>query len=204
MSIRAFRILGIEPTTNPRVIRAAFVRLSQIYHPDRFLGSPDALREEAEQRMQELTAAYNELRVAARTRAADPPEPFGDPDVAARRWREAILEREREDSKRLERWHRWERLEEQARARMRWESEIAASLSGVKPVRPASESESEHSGDRRPSLFEIRLEEARGLRNGALVRLEAADPPMHQRARRTSTKTTAATKAKRVTKKVRA
>ena len=35
MFAEAFQILGIEPTTNQRDIRAAYVRLVRIYHPDR-------------------------------------------------------------------------------------------------------------------------------------------------------------------------
>jgi len=178
MNIRAFRVLGIEPTTNQKVIRQAYVRLSQIYHPDRYVDASDAVREEAAGRMQSLTAAYNELRLAARRGAgAGSIEIFGDPKEEARRWRKAIAERDREEARRLERWQHWESLERQARARMRWESDIAASLAEDGSHNGSTQNRSEPASGRRASLLEIRLEEARGLRDGALVTLDGEEPP---------------------------
>ena len=62
MQSQAFETLGIEPTIDGRAIRAAFVRLARIYHPDRFAGQPPDVRSEAERRMKEAAAAYELLR----------------------------------------------------------------------------------------------------------------------------------------------
>jgi len=52
-----YAILGVNPTAEDIVIRAAYKALAQRYHPDRFAGSP----EEAHRRMSELTQAYEVL-----------------------------------------------------------------------------------------------------------------------------------------------
>lgn len=52
-----YAILGVHPTAEDVVIRAAFKALAQRYHPDRFTGSQD----EAHRRMSELTKAYEVL-----------------------------------------------------------------------------------------------------------------------------------------------
>lgn len=57
-----YAILGVHPTAEDVVIRAAFRALAQRYHPDRFSGSQD----EAHQRMSEITKAYEVLADPAR------------------------------------------------------------------------------------------------------------------------------------------
>ena len=69
---KAFHVLGIEPTGDGRAIRAAFLRLARIYHPDRFAGQPDDVRVEAERRMKEATVAYEALRGTRQKSAAAP------------------------------------------------------------------------------------------------------------------------------------
>ena len=52
-----YAILGVHPTAEDIVIRAAYKALAQRYHPDRFAGSKD----EAHRRMSDLTKAYEVL-----------------------------------------------------------------------------------------------------------------------------------------------
>jgi hypothetical protein len=52
-----YAILGVHPTAEDVVIRAAYKALAQRYHPDRFAGSKD----EAHRRMSDLTKAYEVL-----------------------------------------------------------------------------------------------------------------------------------------------
>lgn len=52
-----YAILGVNPTAEDIVIRAAYKALAQRYHPDRYPGS----QEEAHRRMSELTQAYEVL-----------------------------------------------------------------------------------------------------------------------------------------------
>jgi len=52
-----YAILGVLPTTEKAVIKAAYRALAQIYHPDRHEGS----KEDAEFRMRELNEAYSVL-----------------------------------------------------------------------------------------------------------------------------------------------
>lgn len=52
-----YTVLGVHPTAEDIVIRAAYKALAQRYHPDRFAGS----KEEAHRRMSDLTKAYEVL-----------------------------------------------------------------------------------------------------------------------------------------------
>ena len=52
-----YAVLGVHPTAEDIVIRAAYKALAQRYHPDRFAGSKD----EAHRRMSDLTKAYEVL-----------------------------------------------------------------------------------------------------------------------------------------------
>jgi curved DNA-binding protein CbpA len=54
-----FEVLGLHPSASQEEIVTAFKILAQIYHPDRFRDSPEAVRAEAEYRMRALNAAYN-------------------------------------------------------------------------------------------------------------------------------------------------
>lgn len=52
-----YSVLGVHPSAEDVVIRAAYKALAQRYHPDRFAGSKD----EAHRRMSELSIAYEVL-----------------------------------------------------------------------------------------------------------------------------------------------
>ena len=62
-----YAILGVHPTAEDIVIRAAYKALAQRYHPDRFAGSQD----EAHRRMSELTKAYDVLADPVRRQKYD-------------------------------------------------------------------------------------------------------------------------------------
>jgi curved DNA-binding protein CbpA len=130
MQQRAFEILGIEPTTDGRVIRSAFVRLARIYHPDRFVGQPADVRAEAERRMKEVVTAYESLRAAKKSAAARVQPPSNkrkkDPWEEVRRAREAVMARRLEQERSRARWMLWEELERQARERATYEAQQAS------------------------------------------------------------------------------
>jgi len=52
-----YAVLGVNPSAEDIVIRAAYKALAQRYHPDRYAGS----KEEAHRRMSEITRAYEVL-----------------------------------------------------------------------------------------------------------------------------------------------
>jgi hypothetical protein len=62
-----YAILGVHPTAEDIVIRAAYKALAQRYHPDRFAGSQD----EAHRKMSELTKAYDVLADPVRRQKYD-------------------------------------------------------------------------------------------------------------------------------------
>ena len=62
-----YAILGVDPTAEDIVIRAAYKALAQRYHPDRFVGSKD----EAHRRMSDLTKAYDVLADPVRRQKYD-------------------------------------------------------------------------------------------------------------------------------------
>ena len=174
---QAFDILGIEPTTDRRAIRAAFLRLARIYHPDRFAGMPDEVRVEAERRMKDATVAYESLR---RRRDEDPADDAGPPistedlQESARRYKEVIAAKEADDKRNRARWRRWEKIEMDARMRAEFDAQIAAAIAKdaddwerhVKPAaRPAREPSEAPADEKHPgkagSSFEKRLAAAR-------------------------------------------
>jgi curved DNA-binding protein CbpA len=124
---QAFETLGIEPTIDGRAIRTAFVRLARIYHPDRLVGQPEDVRVEAERRMKEASAAYELLRTSNKA-LHQGKSVFKDRDIqeAARKYRETMEERRREDAKQRIKWRRWEAIELEARERAEAESALAA------------------------------------------------------------------------------
>lgn len=169
----AFKVLGIEPTTDGRVIRNAYVRLARIYHPDRFTGMPPDVRSEAERRMKQATAAYESLRAAKRTAAASAPvsktRGKKDPWEEAHRARDAVVARRLEQERSRARWLLWEELERQARQRAAFEAEQVSIW--VDP--PDSPVRLPEAGEQPPepvrSAFARRLEEARNGSSGALA-----------------------------------
>ena len=171
MREKYFEILGIAPTLDQKKIRAAYLRLARIYHPDRYAELPADVREEAEIRMKQLTAAYEHLRG---TPAQPPPKRktttrTADAWEQARRFRAAIEARRREDEQRERRWRLWDELEAEARDRARLDAEeaarIAAEQGDLYVVRRAEEEEPA----RQRSQLQIRLDEARRQTNGDLT-----------------------------------
>lgn len=53
-----YEVLGVMPNATQEEVVAAFKVLAQIFHPDRFRDSPEAVRNEAEYRMRALNEAY--------------------------------------------------------------------------------------------------------------------------------------------------
>ena len=60
-----YSILGVTPTAEDVVIKAAYKALAQRYHPDRFGGDPDF----AKTRMEELNEAFQVLSDPVRRQA---------------------------------------------------------------------------------------------------------------------------------------
>ena len=84
-------MLGIRRSATRAEITAAYRKLAQLYHPDRFVGRPPNVQRAAERRMQELNQAYTLARKSARARMHSGevvPEAV-DPRVAAAMAREA-------------------------------------------------------------------------------------------------------------------
>jgi curved DNA-binding protein CbpA len=127
MNKNAFRVLGIAPTEDGRAIRAAFLRLARIYHPDRFADMSDDVREEAERRMKEATLAYESLRSTKKSERGHN-EHLDEAELGRRvaKYRETAARKREKEALDRERWRRWERVEEIARTRAKLEADIAA------------------------------------------------------------------------------
>ena len=57
-----YDVLGIGPGASIEEIKAAYYARARLYHPDAHVGSPPAIRDEAERTMQALNAAWTTLR----------------------------------------------------------------------------------------------------------------------------------------------
>ena len=123
---QAFEVLGIEPTEDGRSVRAAFLRLARIYHPDRFVNLPGDVRDEAERRMKEATTAYELLR----NRKAPPVPSIDDEEIERRahKYRDEIQKKKAAEEKDRARWQRWEQVERLARETARREADIASRI----------------------------------------------------------------------------
>lgn len=62
-----YAVLGVAPTASDDEVRAAYRARSMLLHPDLHQGRPEAVRQEAERAMAQLTAAY-EAVLAGRAR----------------------------------------------------------------------------------------------------------------------------------------
>ena len=60
-----YDVLGVPPQASAEEITSQFKILVQIFHPDRFMNSPAAVRNEAERRMKQLNEAYLALRTGS-------------------------------------------------------------------------------------------------------------------------------------------
>jgi hypothetical protein len=65
----AHEILGVDTQASSETIRRAYVELIRVWHPDRFAGAPDLLRE-AELATKRIIDAYDELSQPNRARSA--------------------------------------------------------------------------------------------------------------------------------------
>ncbi len=66
-----YAALGLTPAASAADVRHAYHRLAKLWHPDRFMHAPEALRERAGRRMRTLTAAYAVLGNAEARHAYD-------------------------------------------------------------------------------------------------------------------------------------
>jgi predicted Zn-dependent protease with MMP-like domain len=66
-----YAALGLTPAASAEDVRRAYHRLAKLWHPDRFMHAPEALRERAGRRMRMLTAAYAVLGHEEARRAYD-------------------------------------------------------------------------------------------------------------------------------------
>lgn len=57
-----YEVLGVKPGASLREISEAYRILAQIFHPDRFAGGPERIREEAQRRMASLNDAYGQAQ----------------------------------------------------------------------------------------------------------------------------------------------
>jgi|GEM_PF-2144356 len=64
-----YEVLGVSPMATPAELTAAYRTLAQIFHPDRYIESPDNVQREAERRMKQLNQAYTLARKDTRTLA---------------------------------------------------------------------------------------------------------------------------------------
>jgi curved DNA-binding protein CbpA len=128
MPNQAFEVLGIAPTEDGRAIRAAFLRLARIYHPDRFLEMPADVREEAERRMKEATTAYELLRDVKPAERKPAPVDENEVKRRAKKYREAIESKRKDEERDRARWKRWDEAEQLARENAMVEADIAARI----------------------------------------------------------------------------
>lgn len=60
-----YQVLGVSPTASQDEVIAAYKVLAQIFHPDRYADSSEAVRRVVEIRMKELNEAYRSARAGA-------------------------------------------------------------------------------------------------------------------------------------------
>jgi hypothetical protein len=184
MQDQAFKVLGIQPTEDGRAIRAAFVRLARIYHPDRFVDQPDDVRTEAERRMKEATIAYETLRETKREDRVVV-DSISDSELRDRteKYRRAMEARRKEEELDRAKWQRWEAIERQARERAEIDARIAAMIQGeaeapVAAARPRPQATPiKMPPSRNGSLLAERLDSARRGETAPLVRRASVDEP---------------------------
>jgi curved DNA-binding protein CbpA len=177
----AFDTLGIAPTDDGRVMRAAFLRLARIYHPDRFVGMPDDVRAEAEKRMKDATIAYELLRAQTVNKTAKPDGAVFDEveyREAARKYRETIERKKTQELRDRDRWSRWEEVERASRVRRARDADVAAKIASEFAERQRFNGSGSHTEPRpvphRSDSLGDRLDAARRGETAPLVRRRPA------------------------------
>ena len=124
MTEQSYTILGVASTASDEQVRAAYRRLAQIYHPDRFATVRQDIREEAERRMMELNAAFTEIFRTREPRNNSPVEmpswwrASWDRELQQEgKWQEELTRRRQEAQEREAVHRRWEEIERIARQR---------------------------------------------------------------------------------------
>lgn len=83
-----WKVLGIPRDASDETVRAAYRDLAKVWHPDRFAGESDGLRNRANRELQRVNAAYEAIRAGTarrRTGGDRPATPPGSAREAAHR-----------------------------------------------------------------------------------------------------------------------
>ena len=88
-----YEVLGVSPKASPKEITEAYKTLAQIFHPDRFAGSPEHVKAEAERRMKNLTQAYALARKGGGVTMPGQKKSAQDQGTVEQAWEAAARER---------------------------------------------------------------------------------------------------------------
>ena len=88
-----YAVLGLLPTAEPVVVKAAFKALAQRYHPDKFKGDPELART----KMKDLNEAYRVLSTPRQRQAYDRElmDDLATADQAFAQWIQAFIDAKR-------------------------------------------------------------------------------------------------------------
>lgn len=68
---RLYAVLELVPGASAEDVKAAYIDLVKVWHPDRFHGESSRLREKAERKLKEINEAYEKLRRSAQPGQAE-------------------------------------------------------------------------------------------------------------------------------------